>query len=208
MGAGVSLFLSREGVHGASIFSLFFSLISDLFIRDHGFYVGSGINTTAMISDLQGFDLSCAVPVRSGIGVRSRSSHLELWVLEIEIPSFHTGTGTDKVGFGRISGIGLPNRESFRAEIAAVEMRPSPVMRSPKRVCIKPMSPMLAPSLLQPETSSTDGGMATPTKKTTGVHTMPSTSSGPVEIFASWPEARSLDLIDGDSGIRIPIYGR
>ena len=41
MGAGVSLFLSREGVHGAGIFSSFFSLIFDPFPREHGFYVGS-----------------------------------------------------------------------------------------------------------------------------------------------------------------------
>ena len=40
MGAGVSLSLSREGIHGASVFSLVFSLISDPFPRDHGVYVG------------------------------------------------------------------------------------------------------------------------------------------------------------------------
>ena len=41
MGAGVSLFLSWEGVHGECICSSFFSLISDPFPREHGFYVGS-----------------------------------------------------------------------------------------------------------------------------------------------------------------------
>ena len=40
MGAGVSLFLSREGDHGAGIFSSIFSLIFDPFPREHGFYVG------------------------------------------------------------------------------------------------------------------------------------------------------------------------
>ena len=41
MGAGVSLSLSRDGVHGESICSSFFSLISDPSPREHGFYVGS-----------------------------------------------------------------------------------------------------------------------------------------------------------------------
>ena len=41
MGAGVSLSLSRNGVHGESICSSFFSLISGPFPREHGFYVGS-----------------------------------------------------------------------------------------------------------------------------------------------------------------------
>ena len=41
MGAGVSLSLSRDGVHGESICSSFFSLISDPFPRELGFYVGS-----------------------------------------------------------------------------------------------------------------------------------------------------------------------
>ena len=41
MGAGVSPSLSRDGVHGESFRSSFFSLISDPFPREHGFYVGS-----------------------------------------------------------------------------------------------------------------------------------------------------------------------
>ena len=41
MGAGVSLSLSRDGVHGKSICPSIFSLISDPFPREHGFYVGS-----------------------------------------------------------------------------------------------------------------------------------------------------------------------
>ena len=41
MGAGVSLSLSRDGVHGESICSSYFSLISDLFLREHDFYVVS-----------------------------------------------------------------------------------------------------------------------------------------------------------------------
>ena len=41
IGAGVSISLSRDGVHGESICSSIFSLISDPFPREHGFYVGS-----------------------------------------------------------------------------------------------------------------------------------------------------------------------
>ena len=41
MGAGVSLSLSRDGVHGESICSSSFSLISDPFPREHDFYVVS-----------------------------------------------------------------------------------------------------------------------------------------------------------------------
>ena len=41
MGAGVSLSLSRDGVHGESIWSSSFSLISDPFPREHVFYVVS-----------------------------------------------------------------------------------------------------------------------------------------------------------------------
>ena len=41
MGAGVSLSLSQDGVHGESRFSLLFSFISDPFPRVHDFYVGS-----------------------------------------------------------------------------------------------------------------------------------------------------------------------
>ena len=39
MGAGVSLSLSRDGVHGESILSSIFSLITDPFPREYDFYV-------------------------------------------------------------------------------------------------------------------------------------------------------------------------
>ena len=68
MGAGVSLSLSRDGVHGERIFSLFSSLISDPFPRDHGFYV-------VFVSLSREFVSLCE---RNSSGTRSSSS--QKWV--------------------------------------------------------------------------------------------------------------------------------
>ena len=60
MGAGVSLYLSRDGVHGESVCSSFFPLLSDPFPREHGFYVGSVPFSRDHIPFLVSVSMSCS----------------------------------------------------------------------------------------------------------------------------------------------------
>ena len=60
MGAGVSLSLSRDGVHGESIWCLFFPLLSDPFPREYGFYVGFVPFTRDQVPILVSGSMSCS----------------------------------------------------------------------------------------------------------------------------------------------------
>ena len=70
--------------------------------------------TTTMSSDLQGTDPPCSVPVRSKIGDRTLSYHLDLGVMGMEFPPLRSGSGPIKGGFRKNKGaskVVLPLRD-------------------------------------------------------------------------------------------------
>ena len=71
---------------------------SIVFIADENV---AGVNTTAMNSDLQRFDPPCSISVRPEIGNRSRYSHHDIGILELEHPTILAGMGIAQVGSKR-----------------------------------------------------------------------------------------------------------
>ena len=123
MGAGVSLSLSRDGVHGESTCSSFFSLISCPCPREHGFYVGSvPFSREQVYYGVDGGPLPSSVRdkaiISSGL-LKKGSSDVDAYAVDTDITGDgylipHRGHGMD------IAGQDHPKNGPYRALKGAI----------------------------------------------------------------------------------------
>ena len=141
--SGVSLSLSRDGVHGESIRSSFYSLISDPFPREHGFYVGSVPFSREKVyygsNLLEGVSLSANLlsPVFSLIYVSLTRDYISLCVsiLPKKGYEYDINTGFFDSGAGALSTRGCHTQKGVFPSLLKAEATDNVVVAETVAVC-------------------------------------------------------------------------